>query len=159
MSVSRTTRYALLNMLMGFMAYLVYKYYGAAMAQPRDGSKQAEMILLGIALILAVGIVGALRAFYKKLAQADDRLSLQGGEVSALGAVAANKQKPITHHLHVDDETYQALLAKGQMEVAPEAFELPFRKGDTVQLTAGHGTLPAHITVIDGVNRRVTLSR
>lgn len=159
MSVSKTTRYGLLNILMGFMAFLVYKYYGAAMGQPRDGSKQSEMIMLGIALIFAVGVVGALRAFYKKLAKADDRLSLQGGEVSALGAVAASKQKPITHQLHVEDEIYQALLAKGQMEVAPEVFELPYRKGDTVQVSAGNGTIPTSITALDGVNRRITLSR
>lgn len=159
MSVSKTTRYFILNISIGFLAYLVYKYYGMAMTQPRDGSKQDEIILLGIALIIAIGIVGVLRIFYKKLATTEDKLSLRGSEVDALGAVAANKQKPITHHLHVMADVYDELLASGKVEVAPEVFELPYRKGDTVQVSAGNGTIPTRITALDGVNQHVTLTR
>lgn len=147
---------------LGIVIILATAYYGRA-SQPHPGSAMPLLFVEGGALFVAAGIAIVMRAYYHRQRFDSGAPSASADEATAMGILGREYTKPITLHLSVDSAAYKSLRENGELSVAPARFDRPVRRGDSVRVCTGSGTLErclsAVVSDIDGVNQRIRLER
>lgn len=157
---SKGTKYVAANITLVVLAFVVFQYYTHANGSGPQ-SDRTGMIVGGIALYLLLGGVIVFRAYYRKHRfEFLDRTPMHTA-VAAEGLLGAERLKNITLQLHVSEDDFHTLTSTGHLILKPEAFEVPIRAGDAVQVHTGDagrsGFAPARIADIDGYNQKVTV--
>lgn len=161
MALSKATKYTIANLSFAILLYLVARFYFDVMAQPRDGSKGGQYILLGIVLYVAASVVIVARAYFRRSRLQVVDQSERGSELHAQGLLAADRLKKITLQLSVTAAEYDTLEETGKLVLPPERFDMPIRHHDMVRACTGAGNYQRCVTAtigdIDGYNQHVTL--
>lgn len=162
MALNKSTKYAIANLGFAVLVYLVARFFFDVMAQPRDGSKAGEYIVLGVVLYVVASVVIVMRAYFRRSRLQVVDQSERGSELHAHELLAAGRLKKIKLRILVEPKEYDALETAGHLVLAPERFNMPIRHHDTVQVCSGTGNyqrcINASITDIDGYNQQVTLA-